>query len=92
MIGVFPTPVGMNRAAADPSDRWGGVPHARGDEPVCLAYGQSWPDVFPTPVGMNRYMTRFLGMVRRVPHARGDEPEEEQLLFGDGTCSPRPWG
>ena len=54
MIGVFPTPVGMNRTAVFMLIVFISVPHTRGDEPVLLLVLISILVVFPTPVGMNR--------------------------------------
>ncbi len=34
---VFPTPVGMNRISKGSKSPNGGVPHASGDEPDCIA-------------------------------------------------------
>ena len=74
MIGVFPTPVGMNREWFSFAEMAESVPHTRGDEPHSSLAQHSRHRVFPTPVGMNRGQTVTSQAIMRVPHTRGDEP------------------
>ena len=92
MIGVFPTPVGMNLYHTPDCGSSESVPHTRGDEPppdtaLCLR-----SDVFPTPVGMNRQIAVVPQYSRSVPHTRGDEPHLTAQQHNVQQVFPTPVG
>ncbi len=89
---LFPTYVGMNRAADRHDKLDHPVPHVRGDEPALALGLRKSAELFPTYVGMNRQSISPDGTGGSVPHVRGDEPTFMQIEIARLVCSPRTWG
>ena len=72
-VRVFPTRVGMNRGRASRRCVRRSVPHARGDEPLCLhAPNENYPCSHAR--GDEPLALALKAAALSVPHARGDEP------------------